>query len=290
MSTKTLTPYYGGKFNKVGKFIAEILPVHRHYAEVCGGMAGVLMQKEPSFTEIYNDIDNNLVSLFTVVRDPSMVKQLEERLNYTPYSREEWRRCQRGFKTETDLLEKARMVYVTLAMGFIGSLGNKSFSVGGTKYQSSVARTYFNGLKHLPAIHRRIKNILIENKHWLEVAKTWDSNESVIYMDPPYLKETRVTFNDYAHEMTRAQHQELLDFATSCKSKVIISGYKHKLYVEDLEDNGFSRIDIPTYSRGASSNGKGNDIARTECIWINYKTKDLSNPLFGTSNRKEVAA
>ena len=73
---KTLTPYYGGKFNKVGKFISQILPVHRHYIEPCGGMAGVLMLKEPSFCEVYNDIDNNIVTLFEVVRDPVLVKQL----------------------------------------------------------------------------------------------------------------------------------------------------------------------------------------------------------------------
>lgn len=277
---KTLTPYYGGKFNRVGRFIASILPVHRHYVEPCGGMAGVMMIKEPSFCEVYNDIDHHLVNLFEVVRDEASAKKLEKLLFLTPYSREEWRRCQRTFRTEPDPIEKARKTYVTLSMGFMGSLGNKSFSYGGTKYESSVARTYFNGLESLPSIHRRIKNIVIENQDCLKVAKKWDAKDTCFYWDNPYLKDTRVTFNDYANEMTDEQHANVLDFVTSCKAKVIMSGYLHPLYTEALEPSGFSRIEIPTFSSGSLSNGKGKDAKRTECIWINYQSRDFSNPLF----------
>lgn len=290
MSTKTLTAYYGGKNNKVGKFIAEILPVHRHYIEPCGGMAAVLMQKAPSFTEVYNDIDNNLVTLFEVVRDLARLKELEEKLHYTPYSREEFLRCRRNMKTESDPVEKARMVYVMLSMGFLGSMGNKSFSFGGLKYEGSVARSFFNGLKNLPGINRRLRNVVIENQDAITICKRWDSNKSAIYLDPPYLKETRVSFNDYANEMSPEQHQELLDFATSCKSKVLISGYIHKMYVDALESNGFRRIDISTFSGGSTANGQGYDAVRTECIWFNYQTKDLANPLFDLEKRKESAA
>lgn len=276
---KTLTPYYGGKFNKVGKFIAEILPAHRNYIETCGGMAGVMMQKSPSFVEVYNDIDGHLVNLFQVVRCPKLSRQLEEKLWLTPFARDEWKYCQRNFKTETDPVEKARMTYVTLSMGFLGSLGNKSWSYGGTRYESSTARTFFNGLKSLPVIHRRIKNLVIENQDCLEVAKKWDSKDSCIYFDFPYLKETRVTFNDYAHEMTYEQHENALDFIISAKSKVLVSGYLSDLYVSVLEPQ-FKRIEIDTFSRGAKSNGRGYESKRTECIWVNYDAKDLSNPLF----------
>jgi len=282
---KTLTPYYGGKFNKVGRFIVEILPKHRHYIEPCGGMAGVLMQKKPSFCEVYNDIDDNIVNLFEIVRDPVKCKQLEELLHLTPYSREEWRRCQRTFRTELDPVEKARKVYVVLSMGYLGSLGNKSFGYGGTKYQSSPARTFVNGLKSFESIHQRIKDLIIENQDCLVVAKKWDSKESLFYWDNPYLKETRVTFGDYANEMTNEQHQNSLDFISSCKGKVIMSGYPHPMYTDSLETSGFTRLDIPTYSRGSLSNGKGKDWKRTECLWINYTMKEFSNPLFSQSHQ-----
>lgn len=289
MKLKTLTPYYGGKFNKIGKFISQILPVHRHYIEPCGGMAGVMMLKDPSFCEVYNDIDNNLVNLFEVVRHPVLVKRLEELLNLTPYAREEWRRCQRSFRTELDPVEKARKTYVTLSMGFLGSLGNKSFSYGGTKYESSVSRTFFNGLESLPAIHHRIKDLIIENQDCLVVAKKWDSKESLFYWDNPYMKETRITFNDYANEMTNEQHQETLDFVTSCKGKVIMSGYKSKTYTDSLESNGFRRIDLSTYSRGSLSNGKKHDSKRTECLWVNYTAKQMLNPLFAHFGKEDIS-
>lgn len=289
---KTLTPYYGGKFNKVGRFIAEILPKHRHYVEPCGGMAGVLMIKEPSFCEIYNDIDNNIVNLFEVVRDPILCKQLEELLHLTPYSREEWRRCQKTFRTETDPLEKARKVYVTLSMGFAGSLGNKAFSWGGPKYESSVARTFFNGLESLPVIHHRIKNIIIENKDALDIAKKWDTSETLQYWDPPYRKENRKTFGDYSEEIDSNYHAMILDFLISCKSKIILSGYDNEVYNSALSGSDFRKISLSTFSAVSLSNGKGYDSKRTECLWINYQAKDFSNPLFEVnfqSTRKEAS-
>lgn len=252
-------------------------------------MAGVLMLKSPSFCEIYNDIDNNLVNLFEIVRCPVRSKKLKELLDLTPYSREEWRRCQKTFKNEVDPIERARKVYVTLSMGFLGSLGNRSFSYGGTKYESSPARTFFNGLDSLPVIHRRIKNLIIENQDCLIVAKKWDSKETCFYWDNPYLKEVRVTFNDYSHEMSDKDHQNTLDFITSCKGKVIMSGYLHEMYMNALEKNGFQRIEVPTYSNGSLSNGKKNESKRIECIWINYRPKDFSNPLFSSFQSKNPA-
>lgn len=286
---KTITPYYGGKFNKVGKFIAEILPNHRFYIEPCGGMAGVLMQKQPSFCEVYNDLDQMVVTLFEVVRCRESMNELVRKLNFTPYSRKEWQNCVQTFREEKDKVERARKVYVSLSMGFLGRLGKNSFSTGGTKYESSAARTYFNGLEALPFIHNRIKNIIIENQDCITVAKRWDNKETVFYWDNPYLEETRKTFNDYDNEMSPEKHMECLDFVTSCKSKVVMSGYLSEMYVSALESNGFSRIEIPTYCYSTYSTGKIHNPNRTECIWINYRPKDFSNPLFSSFQSKNPA-
>jgi DNA adenine methylase len=278
---KSLTPYYGGKANATGEKIASFLPPHRIYVEPCGGMAGVLMQKPVSHQEVYNDIDSNIVNLFRVVRDKKQCKELLRKLKLTPYSRDEWKFCRNNYQFAEDKIEKARMVYVLLSMGFLGSMGNKSFSFGGINYQSCTARTFANSLKGIEAISERISNIIIENQDVLKICKRWDSPQTCFYLDPPYLPETRVTRYDYTHEMKLDQHEALLQWCLKAKGMILISGYFSQLYARILETNGWRRRDMETYSRGSKSNGKGYEAKRTECLWYNqlaFERQDL--PLF----------
>jgi len=68
MRKRPLLRYFGGKF-RIAHWIISNFPEHRIYIEPYGGGAGVLLQKEKSFSEIYNDLDDEIVNLFIVARD-----------------------------------------------------------------------------------------------------------------------------------------------------------------------------------------------------------------------------
>jgi hypothetical protein len=53
--------YHGGKLRLAPKLIA-IFPPHRIYSEVFGGGASVLMQKPRCYSELYNDLDGEVVN------------------------------------------------------------------------------------------------------------------------------------------------------------------------------------------------------------------------------------
>ena len=55
--------WMGGK-SLLANWILEHFPDHRTYIEPYGGMANVLLKKEPSEIEVYNDLDARLVNLF----------------------------------------------------------------------------------------------------------------------------------------------------------------------------------------------------------------------------------
>ena len=81
--------WYGGK-HYLARWIIEQMPEHRVYVEPFGGMAGVLLKKEPSEVEIFNDLDGRVVNFFRVIRDRELFEEFKLRAELTPYSREEF--------------------------------------------------------------------------------------------------------------------------------------------------------------------------------------------------------
>src|SRR6266576_1049473 len=94
--------YHGGKF-VLAPWIISHFPEHRVYVEPYGGAASVLLRKERSYAEVYNDLDSEIVNLFRVARDNG--KELIRVLALTPFAREEY---QAAWEATDDPLEQAR--------------------------------------------------------------------------------------------------------------------------------------------------------------------------------------
>ena len=77
--------WYGGKFNHLN-WLLNLLPQTHHYCEPFGGSAAVLLNREPSPVETYNDLDGEVVNFFRVLRDNT--DELIKAIALTPFSRE----------------------------------------------------------------------------------------------------------------------------------------------------------------------------------------------------------
>ena len=60
--------YPGGKW-KLAEWVISHFPAHQTYVELYGGAASVLMRKPRSVGEVYNDLNNEVVNVFRVLRD-----------------------------------------------------------------------------------------------------------------------------------------------------------------------------------------------------------------------------
>ena len=107
---------------------------------------------------------------------------------------------------------------------------------------------------------------MVENRDARQVMAQHDGCSTLHYVDPPYLPETRSPANKYdlkhrmyRHELTRADHAELLDFLRGLKGAVILSGYDSPLYASALR--GWDRVDKATFADGARP--------RVESLWLN---------------------
>jgi len=83
----------------------------------------------------------------------------------------------------------------------------------------------------------------------------------LLYVDPPYMPETRTSRARYRHEYTVADHERLLACLMSLPENVsvILSGYPSQLYDETLA--GWRSLEFQAMTRGG---------VRTEKIWMNY--------------------
>ena len=88
----------------------------------------------------------------------------------------------------------------------------------------------------------------------------WDGGE-FLYLDPTYLWETRSSLTSgYKYELSKEQHEKLLDVILGLPINVMISGYWSELYQETLKDWRSKRMQAVTRA----------GVVRTEYIWMNY--------------------
>ena len=119
----------------------------------------------------------------------------------------------------------------------------------------------------LEQVVERLRGVAIRQVPALDLIRLYDDPKCLIYLDPPYMPQTRSTksnkggarYHTYAHEMTVEDHVELLQTCRESSAMIVISGYPDPLYTEALQ--GWS---LRTVAARAHRNSP-----RTECLWLN---------------------
>lgn len=282
--TRPPFPYFGGKMSLAERF-AAVLPAHEHYVEPYCGSLAVLLAKPPARFETVNDLEARLMTWWRVLRERP--RALARVCQLTPHSRAEYQRCRREPVVPGDDLETARRVWVILTQGRAGTLcGRKT----GWKHYvdpggSSVGMpAYLDGyVDRLTAVAERMHAVSLECMPALEIiAKYGKHEDTLLYVDPPYLGTARSSNNrEYEFEMRgERDHQELAEALTAARAAVVISGYPSPLY-ERLYA-GWHRLKMPA----VTGNGVPGRRDRTEVLWSNRPLLEAQPGLFA----REVSA
>jgi DNA adenine methylase len=190
------------------------------YIEVFGGAGWVLFNAQRhAETEVYNDINSDLVNLFRCMKyHPD---EIEKEMALLLNARETFE-C---FKTQstdgmTDIQKAARYLYlIKTSYGCkMGTFGMRSKKV--------------NRIDHLSEITDRLSSVVIENKSFDMLIKQYDRENALFYCDPPYYgTEDFYDTGDFVFD--ESQHRKLRDLLRGIKGKVILS-YNACEFVRDL--------------------------------------------------------
>lgn len=260
--------YHGAKF-RLAPWILSFFPPHQTYVEPFGGAAGILIQKPRCYAEIYNDLDDDIVNVFRVLQNPALCDRLARTIAVTPYARKEF---YLAYEPTDDAVERARRTLIRAAMGF----GSSGSTRGSTGFRIDMQRSYGTA-SHLWAQYptfisqfcARMQGVLIENRPAIECLSQYDADDTLHYVDPPYLLETRSTGHRYyRHEMTDAEHVGLLLTVKRLAGYVLVSGYESELYNDHLQ--GWEKH----HTTSRISAGCGSAL-RTECLWLNPRCAAL---------------
>lgn len=201
--------WIGGKKLLRKKIIEQFPERFDRYIEVFGGAGWVLFDKEKhADLEVFNDINGDLVNLFRCVKFHP--EALQKELDWILASREQFFDCvsKSSCRGMTDI-QKAAAYYCRIKLSFGADL--RSFGVRPKDMEKASG--------YLQEVSKRLKRVIIENADFERLLKTYDREQALFYLDPPYYEAEKY----YQDRFSPEDHVRLRDALSVIRGKFILS-------------------------------------------------------------------
>lgn len=210
--------WMGGKYS-LRKEIFKRFPLKfDKYIEVFGGAAWLLFYKDQKGYEIYNDYNSELVNLFKIAKYHT--PELQRQLSFTLNSRELFNEMKNNYIIDglTDI-QRATRFFLLIKQSYGGKL----------KTYGCIKKDVNSVIENLDNIQKRLSTVIIENKDFEDLIKTYDRESSFFYLDPPYYKSEKY----YEIKFLENDHKRLYEILKNIKGKFLLS-YNDCDYINNL--------------------------------------------------------
>lgn len=253
--------YPGSKWNIAGK-LASLVPEHHSYLEPYFGSGALLFCKPPSAIETVNDLDSEVVNLFRCIQKDS--ERLSRLVMTTPYSREVYDRQFSASPEEMYASDFQRAAGFLVRCWQGHGCDTTGYKAGWKRDVHGREKAYaLRDWYHLPEwiieVAERLRMVQVENQPAAGLIKQFDYSSVFMYIDPPYLMGAKCR-KLYRHEMTDADHEELLRTVLGTRAMVMVSGYESEMYNDYLA--GWEKVIFSSCTQTGQR--------KEEAIWMNY--------------------
>ena len=254
--------YMGGKSNLL-KPLLSILPEHVVYVEVFGGAGNLLLNKKPVLNEIINDVDDDIVNLFTVVSRDNTFEQFNKIIQSLPYSRTVYQKMREILKEPFEYNPFEPNVRRAVAYYYFKNSSVSSRHGFGVSRTGNHSISYANKLDKLKQVRERLRKVIVEHLDFEECIRKYDTPDTLFFLDPPYLNVEHY----YKHGFTIEDHKRLLNLLPTIKGKFILTTYRNELYENALRN--FYCLTVSNVKCSAASMEKKDRVE--ECIYTNFE-------------------
>jgi DNA adenine methylase len=278
--------WFGGKGNhrgRLAKWIWSFAPRHLTFLDAFAGGGTVLLARDQGderfwigkdshnsgVSEVINDINGELINFWRVLQGEHTFPAFARMCQATPFAALEWCRA----LVPADDFEPVRQAWAFFVR-CRQSLGGRGdtfapITTGRTRGgHNEQANAWVHCVDGLGAVHARLRHVVILNEPAVDVIRRLDHEHTLAYCDPPYPKGCRTATDVYEHEMSDAQHVELLETLARMRGKFLLSSFPNPLYRQFAARFGWH---LETFDRAIdSSTGDAKRVA-TECLWMNFE-------------------
>lgn len=257
-----IIPYYGGKF-RLSTQLVPMLPPHSRYFEVFSGGLSMFFRKEKAKFSVVNDIDNDIVNLYTCVNDE--FEKLIDTLLWIPKSRTLFNSSKEEVldSKDIDIPDVSRAAkYFYLIRNAFNKIPYGSFS------KSSVWDTE-EIIKNLKYSRKYFNDTTIENMDFRKLIVDYKPTKGDMwYLDPPYVIATE-RGDYYMADFGIDEHEDLrecADYIDRKGGKFMIS-YDDREVIRDMYSD-YNIIEIETQYAGRNAEDTKYFI---ELVILNYE-------------------
>lgn len=211
--------WVGGKYLLRNQILQEFPQDLSCYVEMFGGAAWVLFAREKhTGTEVYNDVNHNLVNLFRCVKYHA--DELYKELKWSLISRDEFLKAKEEVYDQnlTDIQRAARFFLLVRC-----SFGAKMETFNGKRAALGSIT------KDLESFSERLRSTIIEQLDFERLVSLYDSRNTLFYADPPYYEAEGY----YAEQFCAADHLRLREVLAGIDGKFILT-YNDCPYIREL--------------------------------------------------------
>ncbi len=208
--------WMGGK-SKLAATIIGKFPPHVCYLEpFCGG-AAIFLRKPRSKAEVINDCNGELINLYRCIQfHPN---ELGRQASGMQHSRWLFDRLKSQNPSDLTDIQRAARFYAINRMAFGGRMAHPSFGYTRSTAASLSATRFQRDIELLTA---RLDKVYIENLDWADCITRYDSNDTLVYCDPPYWKTA-----GYGLDFGIEHYAKMAQLAKSMKGKMLVSVNDH---------------------------------------------------------------
>lgn len=264
--------WHGGKgafAGKLSKWIISHMPPHRNYVEPYFGGGSVLLHKDPiGINEVANDMHREMMAFWSVLSSDVLFQEFCRLCESTPFSEEVFNSSKSAPLFE-NRVQTAHRFFVRARMSRQGLMRDFATPVKSRlrRGMNEHVSSWLSAVDGLPDVHSRVRRVAMLCDDAENVIRKWDHEDTLFYLDPPYLLSERSSGGEYEHEMSVEDHAMLLNQLSSLSGSFILSGYDSSLYSEFAERFGWRSERLEIANNASSKKSKDR---KTEVIWMNY--------------------